>query len=130
VEEIWQNKEFSNQMSSSVRVGDYLYGAHTNNVGKRRENAFTCLDWKTGEVKWREESTGMAQVLVVDGKLLIVTADGELILAEADPSGFKALGRASILGKRVWAHHAYNKGVVYARRNSGEAVAVRLAPAN
>ena len=69
---------------------------------------------ETPEGKWRE----------VDGKLLMLTDPGVLILAEGSPAGYKEIGRAPIIDEQCFAAPIYANGCVYARNTGGDVVCV------
>ena len=52
--EVYFNRKMSNQYSSSVLVGDYLYGFSS--------SVLTAMRWKTGRVSWRDRSVGRGTV--------------------------------------------------------------------
>jgi outer membrane protein assembly factor BamB len=54
-----------------------------------------CLDLAGGKLKWVEKGIA-GTVSIADGKLLIMSADGQLIVAEASPAGYKELVRAKV----------------------------------
>jgi outer membrane protein assembly factor BamB len=68
-----------------VRIGEYLYG--TSN------SALICLDFKTGDRKWRERSVGSGSVMAADGHLYVRGVQGTVALVEATPEGYKEKGR-------------------------------------
>jgi outer membrane protein assembly factor BamB len=68
-----------------VRVGDYLYG-----TGK---GGLVCLDFRTGEVKWRDRGVGEGSLLAAEGRLYLRGTQGQMALAEATPEGYRERGR-------------------------------------
>ena len=88
-----------------------------------RRHGLTCFELKTGKIRWRDEhqltpkdrNPQASLVWVGDThRALALNANGELILCELKPSGYKELERAQILGK-TWAHPAYAGNRIYAR---------------
>jgi outer membrane protein assembly factor BamB len=60
---VWKNDELDNQMGGVIKIGDYLYGSgHFNN------NWF-CVDWKTGETKYKAQEIGRGNIIAADGML-------------------------------------------------------------
>jgi outer membrane protein assembly factor BamB len=87
---IWENKNLRNHMASSILWKDHLYGID--------ENQLRCVVFDTGEVKWTDKVSGKGALKMADGKLIVLSEAGELLVAEASPAGFKPLSRAQVLG--------------------------------
>lgn len=79
---VWENKNMRNHMASSVLWQGHLYGGD--------ENQLRCVVFDTGEVKWTDKVTGKGSLILADGKLIVLTERGELIVANPAPEGFKA----------------------------------------
>ena len=115
---VWENKNLRNQFSSSLLLNGHLYGID--------DNQLRCVDFATGEAKWTDKSSGKGTLIAADGKLIILSDKGELILAEASPEAFKVLSRAQILGGKCWTSPALALGKLYARNAKGDLVCVDL----
>jgi outer membrane protein assembly factor BamB len=111
-EEIWKSDEaLSSHYSSSVRLGDYVYGFD----GRQEEGArLRCIEWKTGKVAWSKERFGCGTIILADGNLIILDELGELVLVEATPKEYREKARARILN-RTRAPIALADGKLYAR---------------
>ena len=112
-EKIWtSNDALSNHYATSVYRDGYLYGFH----GRQEYGpSLRCVEWKTGRVKWNRDGLGAGTVTLAGGRLLILTERGELILAAADPGGFRVISRAKVLEGTVRAYPALARGRLYAR---------------
>lgn len=112
-EKIWSNDDaLSCHYGTPVRHDDYLYGFH----GRQEFGAaLHCVSWSTGKVMWRENNVAIGTLMLLDGKLLILQENGELVLAHATPDQYQELDRAQILNRGVRAYPAYTDGVIYAR---------------
>ena len=111
--EEWKNKKIRNHFNSSVLWKGYIYGVDD---GK----SITCLDFKTGEVKWTQSGFGKGSLMLADGKLIILSDKGKLAIAEVSPTGFKELASAQILPKKkCWTVPILANGRIYARNNPG-----------
>lgn len=115
---IWENKSLRNQFSSSVLWKGFLYGVD--------DNQLRCVDFATGEVKWSDKASGKGTLILADGKLLVLSEKGELIIAEASTEAFKPLSRAQILGGKCWTSPALAHGKLYARNAKGDIVCVEV----
>ncbi len=112
-EEVWSNDEsMSNHYGTSIYQDGHLYGFHGR---QERKAALRCIDWKTGQVQWTKERFGCGSMILADGKLIILTEDGDLVLAEASPKAYKELARAPVLGPACRAQIALANGRLYAR---------------
>ena len=127
----WKSMDAAINYSSPVAVGDYLYC-----VGPGKD--LICVDVRNGDLKWSQP--GMFQTssaekthggfIAMGSNILALTDTGELLLFAADPTGFKSLGRAQVVGVN-WCNPAYADGVLYLRdglKKGGSWKAVRLVP--
>ena len=113
-QEIWaDNDTMSSQFSTCVPHGGFLYG-----VDGRQDGApgrLRCFDPRTGKVKWTQERFGIASLILADAKLVILTDDGSLVLAEPSPEAYRELGRAKISKSTTRALPALANGLLYLR---------------
>ena len=121
VTEIWQNRNMRNQVNSSVLWKGHLYG-FDGQVGGGGKLA--CVDFQTGETKWSQAGMGTGSLMLADGKLIILSEDGKLVVAEASPDGFKELASARILTGKCWTVPVLANGRIYARNAAGQLVCV------
>lgn len=115
---VWASKEMRNHYNSCVLLGGHLYGYDQNADLK-------CLAFETGEVKWTEKKLGkggQGALMVADGKLIVLSETGELIVAPADPRGFKPISRAKVLGGKCWTTPVLSQGRIYCRNAQGDLV--------
>jgi outer membrane protein assembly factor BamB len=117
VEKVWDGDDIlSNHYATSVRRGDFLYGIDGRcDPGFSPSPSLRCVEWKTGKIRWREDSLGAASLILAGDRLLVLTEKGELVCAAAAPDGFKALARAQIMPDQVRAFPALADGFLYAR---------------
>jgi len=117
---IWKNKNMRNHMSGCVMLDGCLYGFD--------ESKLTCLDLKTGEKKWSEDSLGKGSLMLADGKLIVLSDKGRLVIAPASPEGYKVLSSGVILkaGTQCWSMPVLSDGLIYARNTAGDLVCVTV----
>ena len=84
-EEIYFTRNMRNHYSSSVLVGDHLYGYSS--------RILTCMNFKTGEVAWRNRSVGKGQLIYADRHLYLLSEDGNVGLVEATPEEYREKSR-------------------------------------
>ena len=108
-EEVYFNRGMRNHYSSSVLLDGVLYGYSG--------NALTAMDFKTGEVIWRDRSVGKGQVIFADGKLYLYGETGVLGMARAAPDGYHELARHEIGsgGYPTWALQVISGGRLIVR---------------
>ena len=108
-EEIWFTKDMRNHHSSSVLIGDYLYGFSS--------AILTAVKFDTGEIAWRDRSVGKGSLVYADGNLYCFSENGVVGLVEATPTGYKEKGRFRIPQDSLptWTHPVVAGGRLYLR---------------
>ena len=100
-----------------------------------RRHGLTCFELKTGKILWRDnhkltpkDRNPQASLVWVGetNRALALNANGELVLCELTPKGYRELARDQVTGK-TWAHPAYSGNRVYARSDR-EIVCLELPP--
>jgi outer membrane protein assembly factor BamB len=136
-----KNNSIHAVMCTPLVTADYVYG-----VGSYGD--LRCLDAKTGELVWEtRQPTGDGRwwnaFIVPLGdeptaagarRALIHNEQGDLILAELSPAGYRELSRSKLIEPTqpimrrmtVWSHPAFANACVYAR-NDKELICVSLA---
>lgn len=111
---VWENRNMRNQMNSCVLWEGHLYGVD--------ENQLRCLVFETGEVKWTEKAVGKGSLSMADGKLIVLSERGILMVADASPEGFKPISRAQVLSGKCWTTPVLSNGKIYCRNAAGDVV--------
>ena len=108
-QEIYFTKDMRNHHSSSVLVGDYLYGFSS--------SILTAMKFDTGEIAWRDRSVGKGSLVYADGNLYCLSENGVVGLVEATPTGYKEKGRFRLPQNSLptWAHPVVAGGRLYLR---------------
>ena len=115
---LWETKNMKNKMNSCVLWKGNLYGFD--------ESTLTCLDFATGSVKWQQKGLGIASLIIADGKLVVMSETGDLVIAEASPDAYKELNRTPAVGGKSWVIPVLANGRIYCRNNSGEVAGLEL----
>jgi hypothetical protein len=115
LETVWANDEsLSAHFSTPVYERGFLYGFH----GRQEEGTqFRCVEWKTGKVRWSKGGFGCGSIIAADGKLIVLSESGELVLVEPTAEAYREKARAAVLTGPVRAHPALSGGRLYARDN-------------
>jgi outer membrane protein assembly factor BamB len=108
-QEIWFTKDMRNHHSSSVLIGDYLYGFSS--------AILTAIRFDTGEIAWRDRSVGKGSLVYADGNLYCFSENGVVGLVEATPTGYKEKGRFRLAQGNLptWTHPVVVGGRLYLR---------------
>lgn len=108
-EEIYFTKDMRNHHSSSVLIGDHLYGFSG--------AVLTAMKFDTGEIAWRDRSVGKGSLVYADGNLYCFSENGVVGLVEATPTGYKEKGRFRIQQDSLptWSHPVVAGGRLYLR---------------
>src|SRR5262249_3641148 len=88
-EEVWQSRSMQNQYATSVLYQGHVYGFS----GFR----LRCIDFATGEPRWDKTGFAKGSLLLADGRLIILSERGDLVLAEATPRGHARKSRCKPL---------------------------------
>ncbi len=108
-EEVYFTKEMRNHHSSSVLIGDHLYGFSS--------SILTAMHFDTGEIAWRDRSVGKGSLVFADGHLYCLSENGVVGLVEATPAGYREKGRFRIPQDSLptWAHPVVAGGHFFLR---------------
>ncbi len=111
IELVWETKDLDNKIGGMVKVGDYAYGSGD------RNRYWYCVDWKSGEIKYKEKGVAMGNIIANNDMLYIYTNKGEIILANATPDKFDIISRFPVtMGtSQHWAHPVIYKGKLFVR---------------
>ena len=107
--EVYFTKEMRNHHSSSILIGDYLYGFSS--------GILTAMRFDTGEVAWKDRSVGKGSLVYADGNLYALSENGVVGLVEATPTGYREKGRFRIQQDSLptWTHPVIAGGRLYLR---------------
>ena len=140
--EVWVNDALVNKFSSSILYEGKLYGVHGNTIKRkgnswdvgRRKGALCCVDFLTGETLW-EEGVGIASLIIVDGKLIVLNERGTLFIVEATPKGYHelAIAQVHVRGEdsreakgKCWTAPVFCRGRIFCRNDRGAIVCIDM----
>ena len=114
LEVVWENREMRTSYAGCVLYDGHIYGFD--------RAILKCIDLE-GNEQWRERGIGLGAMCVVGGRLLVVGAKGEIIVAEATPERYVELSRRKVLdGGAYWSTPVLSHGLVFARNSLGDMV--------
>ncbi len=108
-DEVYFNRDMRNHHATSILLGEYLYGFSS--------QVLTAMQLQTGQVAWRDRSVGKGSLTYADGLLFLVSEDGVVGLAEANPQQYKEISRFTLnkSDRPTWAHPVISNGRLYVR---------------
>jgi outer membrane protein assembly factor BamB len=120
VETTWFSQEMSNDVASSLLKTGFVYGFDLRDIQAKlhrpSRGTFRCLDWTTGKTKWSSEKIGQASAIAADGKLILFTDRGELVLLRESSEECIELARAGVFPDEIcWTSLALSGGRLYLR---------------
>lgn len=93
---IWKTPAMQQQFTSAIVHEGLIYG--TTDPGE-----LVCLNPKTGQTLWRQGGFEKGGVVATDAELIALTGnEGELVLTELSPKGYRELGRTRPVGGQSW----------------------------
>lgn len=117
VEEVWRKSDvMSSQYTTPVAHEGLLYGIDGRDDIPPAN--LRCIDPRSGKVLWSEDNYGYATLVRAGDKLIVVTTDGELVLAAANPKKYEQLSRHQLTSDTLRALPALASGRLYVRDNS------------
>jgi len=110
-DEIWKNKLLDETNGHAVVMGDNIYGA------AETKKQFVCLDWNTGELKYRTREISEGTVIAAEGMLYCCTYDGKFSLVKPTKEKFDIVSTIQLPGggKEHIAHPVIHDGHLYIR---------------
>jgi outer membrane protein assembly factor BamB len=109
----WETKDMVCHHGGYVLVDGYIYG---NNGG-----GWACIDFKTGQTKWKDTGVGKGCIIYADGMLYTQTENTktrEIGLVKASPEAFTMVSKFALPAEganQLWAHPAIANGRLYVR---------------
>ena len=90
----WMNKAIQSHFNSPIFYKGCLWGISGNLV---------CMDSRTGNTLWQQGGFEKGGLVGVDGCIIAVNGgDGDVVLCDAEPTGYKERGRIKPLGGQSW----------------------------
>jgi outer membrane protein assembly factor BamB len=107
--EVYFTSEMRNHHSSSVLIGEHLYGFSS--------SILTAMHFETGKQAWRDRSVGKGSLVFADDRLYLYSENGVVGLAEANPAGYREHGRFQIRAGNLptWSHPVVSGGKLFLR---------------
>jgi outer membrane protein assembly factor BamB len=126
-EVLWQNRVLKTQINPAVLIDGVVYGIDgdaASEPGAKKKALLKGVDLGTGTEKWTFPLADVGSIAAADGKLLVFSGDGELLVGPASPDGFKPTARAKVLGGRCWTVPVLANGRILCRNAEGQVVCI------
>jgi len=128
---LWKSQDLYSEISNAVIIDGYIYGGQG---GPYKYNAsLRCIDLKTGQMKWEQKMTEAmskcVSLMAADRKLIVLTDDGVLAIAEASAEAYREISRCTLLQEaklfnKFWVPPVLCNGRIYCRNYNGELVCI------
>lgn len=107
--EVYFTRDMRNHHSTSVLVGDHLYGFSG--------SILTAMKLADGTVAWRDRSVGKGSLIYADERLYLYSENGVVGLAEPTPAGYREHGRFRLQPGSLpsWSHPIITNGKLILR---------------
>jgi len=116
--EVWRTGNMSNKYSGCVLVDGFLYGFDSTTL--------RCLDWSAGKARWEHDGFGDGSLVAAERRLVVLSEDGDMVIAEARPDAFHQVSGSKVLKPTCWARPSVAGGRIYCRNSGGDLVCVEL----
>jgi len=117
VEKVWEQADARSKLGGVVKLGNYAYMG-----GDDRSNRqWSCVDWATGELKYKDNVIATGAVIAdADGMLYCYSDKGEMALVKATPEKFDLVSKFNItLGTdQHWAHPVIYQSILFVRHGN------------
>ena len=117
--QVWFEEKLGSAYCTGILWQGCVYGE-----AQRRP---VCFDYETGRVRWQDKSRDGGFALLADGKLVYLTQNGRLVIANASPDTLAPLAETQLLDGTTWGPPAISEGKLYVRNESGELASWRIA---
>lgn len=113
---VFDNTVMRNLHSSSVLWEGFLYGFD--------ETVLKCIDFRDSRPQWSEKGMGKGSLSAcADGRMLVMSERGELVIIRASPQAFAVVGRAQVLPRSMCrTAPVLSNGRIYLRNSQGDLV--------
>ncbi len=110
--EAWTSNRLRLHNGNAMYVNGALYFT---SGGKGSQAILSAVEASTGKILWQERSIEKATFVWADGKLITLDQDGNLMLADPSPKGFKVVAKSQLLTNLSWTPPALVGTKLYVR---------------
>ncbi len=117
VKEVWRSRVFANSLVLPVVFDGRIFG-FTGRI-------LSAVDPSNGEIAWRTRAVQALNLSLVDGRLVMVTNDGFLVVAKAGKEQYEEVTRLKVFERGDYADPAFADGLFFIR-NQSRLAAIRV----
>lgn len=121
-EVIWKHKDFQNQLQTSVKLGQFVYGA---NGDVDQGATLTCMKLASGEIMWSSPMR-VGGILAAGDRLIVLSDSGLLSVLDASASGPNVLAQHQVLEAQCWTTPVLCDSFLYCRSSDGQLICLDL----
>jgi len=111
---VWESRRMSNKMNGCVLVDGHLFGFDGGTL--------RCMDLE-GNERWSERGLGLGTVVAAGKRLIVLSEEGELLVAPASAEAFRPESRVRALPEGpCWTTPVLAGGLLYCRSSTGRLV--------
>ncbi|MFM7151659.1 MAG: hypothetical protein ACKO23_17675, partial [Gemmataceae bacterium] len=116
---LWKNPALTCYFSTPIPVGDKHVYVVTGQMSFTPTSSLHCVEIASGKILWSVPKVGKyhaAMLRTGNGKILLLSDLGDLILFQPNPEKYEELAKTKIVkGEGIWAHPALVDGRVFFR---------------
>jgi enterochelin esterase family protein len=117
----WTTKEMKLNYSTPIAWRGFLFGYSG--------RFLSCVDARTGALRWHSRAPGDGFPIVVDDHLVVLTKEGPLAVAPVSADGYAEKAALPLFTSLAWTPPSFAEGRIFARDSYGEIAAVDVVPA-
>jgi len=106
----WTSAQMKNDWSSSCYRDGHIYGFNIANL--------QCIDVENGQRKWSRRGFGKGSLIMVNDRLVILSDQGRITIAQASPEAFVEIASLDALEGRSWTAPSYSGGLLFVRNHT------------
>jgi outer membrane protein assembly factor BamB len=112
--ELWRKpNQLINHWSTSVYHDGHVYGLF--GFKQWEKVPLKCIELATGEEKWSRDGFGQGGTVLVDGSLVTLAENGDVVVIEATPKSYRETARTKAVTGKCWNNAVVANGRIYAR---------------
>ncbi|MBE3071186.1 MAG: PQQ-binding-like beta-propeller repeat protein [Planctomycetes bacterium] len=113
----WETRALGSNTGQCVYLNGYVYGVDCS------RKTLVCVNWNDGARVWEQKGFGAyGNLMAADGRLLVQSNEGRLVIVQADPAGYRELRRADALVGETFTAPVLANGRIYCRDYEGNVV--------
>ena len=85
-----RGKAMEAHWNTPIAVGDFTFGCSGRHSGQAD---FRCIETNTGDIKWKQGGLSRSSSMLIDGHLIVMGEQGELVLIKANSDKYEEVTR-------------------------------------